>query len=199
MTDELPNDVSGLIEATRAGDAVARQRLFELVYDHLRDIARQRRYVGAYGHTLQPTALANEAFLLLFRRLPLPAAGQPADEAAFFRAVTRATRTILRDHWRQQTAKKRGGARQPAHLEQAPPADPVFGAFEQIDFLALDETLDELERYNKRWFEVVMHRYFAGRSIEETARLLEVGVSTVKSDWQLARAWLRREIDGAGP
>ncbi len=81
-------------------------------------------------------------------------------------------------------------------MELEPPNRAASGAFDPEDFLALDEALQRLERYNKRWCDVVMHRYFAGRTIEETADMLDVGVTTVKADWRLARAWLRRQMEG---
>jgi DNA-directed RNA polymerase specialized sigma24 family protein len=68
---------------------------------------------------------------------------------------------------------------------------------QSVDFLALDEALDQLTRYNPRWYEIVMHRYFAARTLEETAELLGLGLSTVKADWQLARAWLHRAVGGS--
>jgi RNA polymerase sigma factor (TIGR02999 family) len=181
-----------LIAASRGGDASARDRLFSLVYDELRAIARRTRFVGREGETLQPTALANEAFILLSARFPVPPRDQPESRATFFRAMAQAMRTILRDHWRKRHALKRGvrGSGEEA-LDVA--AAPQIG-LGRADFLALDAAIDRLERYNSRWFDVVMHRHFAGRGVEETAELMGTGPTTVKSDWKLACAWLEREL-----
>ena len=185
-----------LIEAASAGDRQAQSELFAIVHDELRRIARRCRHVGAPGETLQATALVNEAYIELSRRMALARPESASVRAAFYTTVARAMRTILRDYWRSRNAEKRGGGAQAASLVEnervaAPPCD-----FDTTDFLALDETLNRLEAFNPRWFQVVMHRYFAGREIEETAELMNIAATTVKSDWQLARAWLRREMSG---
>jgi RNA polymerase sigma factor (TIGR02999 family) len=193
-------NVTVLIQAARDGDAAARDRLYSLIYDELRHIAaRLRRGAGRAG-SLHPTLLANEAFLLLERRFPAPPRNQPESRATFFRSVALAMREILRDHCRRQKALKRGGfspavaLHAQATITSAPPvSSDGAGA---VDLLALSEAMANLERYNRRWFDVVSYRYFAARTIEETAELLGVGVTTVKSDWALARAWLHREIMG---
>lgn len=189
-----PNrNISQLLQDVADGRDGASDELFSVVYDELRRIARDSRFVGSHGDTMQATVLANEAYLALARRLSLSDKAEASNWEAFYRSIALAMRTILRDHWRAKTAAKRGGNAMPVPLVNEM-AQQTEGAFSAIDYLALDEALGELEAFNPRWFAVVMHRHFAGRSIEETARLLDVGVSTVKSDWQLARAWLRRHM-----
>ena len=182
-----------LIQASSAGDRQAQSELFTIVHDELRRIARRCRYVGAPGETLQATALVNEAYIELSRRMALARPESASVREAFYTTVARAMRTILRDYWRSRNAEKRGGGARAGSLPEgdglaAPPSD-----FDAADFLTLDEALQRLETFNPRWFQVVMHRYFAGREIEETAELMNISPSTAKSDWQLARAWLRRE------
>jgi RNA polymerase sigma factor (TIGR02999 family) len=105
-------------------------------------------------------------------------------------------RAILKDHWRRKRARKRGGKRQPLPLGDHEPTAQRGDEFEQFEFLDLDQALDRLEQRNDRWFSVAMHRYFGGRTVEETAELLGLSPATVKKDWQLARGWLRRELAG---
>ena len=197
----LPNSdhVTTLVVAARSGDREAKDDLFRLIYDELRAIAHRTPLVGRDGETMQPTVLANEAYLQFVRRIPPPPADEPDSRAAFFRTVALAMRTILRDHWRKKTARKRGGHEQPIALGAIDPTAVLERSFATTDFLALDEAMDKLERYNPRWFDVVMHKCFAGRGNEETSALMGVGVTSIKKDWRLARAWLKREIEGAAP
>lgn len=179
-----------LLEAAANGDANAQDAFFDYLYEELRRIARCQPFVGAVGETLQPTALANEAFVAMRDQLSSEAIDSPGGRKVFFTAVGRAMRLILRDHWRSSTAKKRGGAFQKNNLSIDQITDLNPQSFEQIDFVSLDEALDRLAKFNSRWHDVVMHRYFAGRTVEETAAELQIAESTVKADWQLARAWL---------
>lgn len=188
-----------LIEAARSGDPVARDRLFAAVYDELLAIARRSRFVGRPGQTMQPTVLVNEAYLQLAKRFAVPERGDRPGREAFFAAVALAMRTILRDYWRAKTAEKRGGGAAPLALDEGDRPAPGAEEFDSADFLALDEAMDQLSDYNQRWYRIVMHRYFAARTLEETADLLDVGLSTVKADWRLARAWLHRAIGGSLP
>jgi len=188
------HDITALIEAGRR-DPAARERLFERVYGELHRIARRARHAGRDGDTMQPTVLVNEAFLLFERNFPLPPKDQTESRETFYRTVAQAMRLILRDTWRQKQAAKRGGSRNVVALGDHDPGEQAQ-SLDGADFLALDAALNGLEAYNRRWFDVVMHRFFAGRSLEETAELLGVGLTTVKGDWKLARAWLRREVAG---
>lgn len=189
------DDLTAIIASARAGDADARTRLFAVVYDELRMLARAQRHVGRPGETLQPTVLANEAYLLLERRMQPDREEHPEGRRMFFQTVALAMREVLRDHWRAGRTLKRGGGRRPLAIDGPMPARD--GApLDRTEFLALDDALDQLERHNPRWHEVVMHRYFAGRTVEETAEVMGIGRTTAKADWNFARAWLRRAIEG---
>lgn len=190
-------ELTRLIESSRDGNRAAQDRLFALVYEELRGIARRSRFVGREGETFQPTALANEVYIELTRRMGLARPESAPVREVFFTTVGRAMRTILRDYWRSRNAAKRGGSAQAASLAEVDEVAAPAGEFDTTEFIALDEALNRLEEFNPRWFHVVMHRYFAGREIEETAELMNIAPTTVKSDWQLARAWLRREMAGA--
>jgi RNA polymerase sigma factor (TIGR02999 family) len=196
MDQKDPGQVTILLDRVRQGDRRAEDQLFTLVNDELRAIARRSRYVGRPGETMQPTALANEAYLHLIRRMPMPPADERGGREWFFRIVAWAMREILRDYWRKKNAAKRGGREALGALGEHDPADRRGDRLGNTDFLALDEALTNLEQYNERWFDIVMHRYFAGRTLEETAELMGLGLTTVKDDWKLARAWLGRELDG---
>jgi RNA polymerase sigma factor (TIGR02999 family) len=188
--------VTALVQASRDGDVASRDQLFNLVYNDLKQIAKRSPYVARDGQTMQATAVANEACIKLMRRIPAPPPGQPENRGFFFKTVAMAMRTILRDYWKQQTAEKRGG--KDGMMVDLGDALPEVSADEKLtvpDFLALDDALDRLERFNARWHEVVLHRYFASRTIEETADMMNYGIDTIKTDWRAARAWLRRELE----
>ena len=189
-------ELTGLIQACRAGDEASKQRLFAIVHDELRRIARRTLYVGAEGDTNQPTAIANDVYVELERRFPPPPREAVESRATFFRTVALATRTLLRDKWRaRNTAKRTPGASvlgNSALIAHADPAD----ADHPVDLFALDESLELLKAFNQRWYDVVSLRFYADRSVEDTAELLGIGPTTVKSDWALARAWLRRQLEG---
>lgn len=160
-------------------------------------IAKRSRGVGKYGHTMQPTVIVHEAYLFFEKRFPLPPSDEPEDRETFFRTVALAMRAILKDYWRKKRAMKRGGGETPAVLNFDIECE-VDGDFDRVDYLVLDEAMDRLEARNARWFSVVMHKYFAGRTTNEIAHLMGVSVETVKNDWKLARAWLLRELDQEG-
>ncbi len=195
MAGPSDENLTLLIAATRKGDERAREQLFAIVYEEIREIARRSRFAGADGETMQPTALANEAYLFFQDRFPRAPTDNRENRETFFRTVALAMRTILRDHWRKKNALKRGGGAAPFGYDGNDPVDAGGDCeFGSIDFLQLDEALDRLRVYNERWHDVVMHRYFAGRSIEETAELMGIGSTTVKTEWRVARAWLQREL-----
>lgn len=174
-----------LLAAARDGGREALGRLYATVHEELRGMAKaQLRRERGY-HTLQPTALVNEAYLRLN-----PGKGSWESRAHFFGAAARAMRRILVDHARRRLAGKRGAGYERVTLAEleigSPGADP--------DVVALDDALEGLQRDEPRLADVVSLRMFAGMSIEETARALEISVATVKRDWQFARAWLAERI-----
>ena len=197
--DDPQRELTLLIQSSRDGDAEARERLFSAVYGELRRIASSSRFVGRYGDTMQATALANEAYLFFERHFPVPPKDQRENRETFFRTVALAMRTILRDYWRSKHAARRGGEDQPVAIGDHDVPDIHESEFGGVDFLDLDEALRRLEGRNARWFGVVMHRYFGGRTIQETAELMGISPATVKADWTLARAWLRMKLGVGNP
>lgn len=172
--------------AVGQGEAGARERLWEAVYDELRRVARQYMANEAAGHTLQPTALVNEAFL----RLVGDGKVNWSSRRHFFGAAARAMRRICIDHARTRDRLKRGGGQHPGRMVE----EPAVFAGDPSEMLAVGEALAKLEQENPRKAEVVMLRYFVGLTEEETAGALSVSRRTVQTDWRLARAWLHREL-----
>ncbi len=203
--------VTQLIDNASRGDPRAAADLLPLIYDELRKLASAnmaREEGRGAGHTLQPTALVHEAFL----RLIGPGGGDPGEVGAgdaqggnwnsrghFFGAAAIAMRRILVERARARGAIKRGGNRTRVDLhDDAVAAEP--DSDERSDqVLALDAALTRLETLDARKARVVMLRYFAGLSIEQTAASLGISPATVKTDWNFARAWLAKEIEaGSG-
>jgi RNA polymerase sigma factor (TIGR02999 family) len=170
------------------GDGTAAERLLPLVYDELRALAAKFMAAESPGHTFQPTALANDAYLRLIDQSNT----DWKNRAHFFALASRIIRRILVDHARGRAALKRGGDQVRVPFEGRAADHGLSSA----DLLALDEALEELGRLNDRHRRIVEMRYFGGLTIEETARVLEVSPQTVKADWALARAWLRVQLEG---
>jgi RNA polymerase sigma factor (TIGR02999 family) len=188
MNEPSPLEVTQLLEAINGGDAKAASDLLPMVYEELRRLARARMANEPDGHTLQATALVHEAYLRVIGH---------ADERKwdnrghFFGAAALAMRRILVERARHHARIKRGGDRRRVTLDENAA---VFDE-DATDLLALNEALTKLEGYDKRKSEVVMLRYFAGLSIEETASALDLSPATVKNEWTFARAWLHRELN----
>jgi RNA polymerase sigma factor (TIGR02999 family) len=179
------HEVTQLLQRLRAGDADARERLFPLVYEELRLVARRALQRERPDHTLRPTELVHEAFLKLGA-----AEGPWQDRAHFLGVAARAMRQILVDHARRRLAGKRGGGMVPTTLEDV-------GSDEGLppeELLALDGALDRLEQRDARMRALVEYRFFAGLSDREIAELLHVSERTVNREWAKARAWLHQEI-----
>jgi len=175
-----------LLAAVSEGDSHAAAQLLPLVYEELRKLAKSRMAHEPAGMTLEPTALVHEAYLRLLGDTNV---GWD-NRGHFFAAAALAMRRILVERARSRNRIKRGGGRGRVELTDGvmavePPGD---------DLLILDEALSKLEKYDKRKAEVVMLRYFAGLSIEDTAAALGVSPATVKNEWMFARAWLHREV-----
>jgi RNA polymerase sigma factor (TIGR02999 family) len=168
------------------GDPDRSAALLPLVYAALRKLARAKMARERPGHTLQPTALVHEAYL----RLEKDGAVRWDGRGHFFAAAAEAMRRILVERARRARTAKRGG-----HLERTPYDEAAISdAVRDEKLLALDAALEKLERRQARQAQVVKLRYFAGLTIEETARAAGVSPATVKLDWSLARAWLEREM-----
>ena len=178
--------VTNLLVAWGNGDEAAFEQLVPLVHAELRRIARRQMRHERMGHTLQPSALINEAYLRLIDIRQV----QWQDRAHFFAMSSRVMRRVLVDCARARGYQKRGAGAQRVTLieEQIPSAEPA------TDLLALDEALEELGAFDARKSQVVEMRYFGGLSIEETAEALGVSTRTVKRDWEIAKLWLRRKL-----
>jgi RNA polymerase sigma-70 factor, ECF subfamily len=183
-------DLSELLRAAEAGDTAALDRVLPLIYDELQQLARRHLRRERGGHTLTPTALVHEAYLKLVDQTRVAWQGR----AQFLGVASLAMRRILVNHARDRNRLKRGGGAQPlaltGGLEVAAP-----GVEQDSEFIIrLDELLERLAAFDRRAAKVVECRYFAGLDVGETADILGVGTATVKRDWALARAWLRREL-----
>ncbi len=178
--------VTGLLVAWGAGDESAFEQLVPLVHAELRRLAHRAMSRERSGHTLQTTALVNEAYLRL-----IDADGvRWQDRAHFFAMSARLMRRILVDHARARKSQKRGGAMRKVSLEEALILSPERGS----DLVALDDALKALAAVDSRKSQVVEMRYFAGLSVEESAEVLKVSPDTIIRDWKLAKAWLLREL-----
>jgi RNA polymerase sigma factor (TIGR02999 family) len=174
------NEVTRLLDAAGGGGGQALARLYEHVYAELRQMAAASMRHERGGHTLQPTALVNEVYLRL-----TPGA-RFENRRHFFGAAAQAMRRILVDHAREKRAAKRG-----AGLERVTLSDlDITAPEENLDVLAVNEAVEKLADSDPRLAELVTLRFFAGMSIEDTARALDVSPAAVKRDWAFARAWL---------
>lgn len=173
------------------GDRVAADRLIPFIYDDLRELAARYLRRERSDHTLQPTALVNEVYLRLVKGDEINWKGR----AQFFALAARQIRAILVDHARRKDAAKRGGRAERVTLDASVASLPV----PDVDLIALHESLAELERRSARQAQVVELRFFGGLSVEEVAEVLGVSASTVKDDWVVARAWLRRRLSEDAP
>ena len=188
MEPPTPGDVTRLLLEWKRGDAAALDRLLPLIYAELRRIASRHLRRERLGHTLQPTALVHEAYLKLVQATEL----EWRDRAHFFAVAARVMRQILVDHARARQAGKRGGALRKVSIEDV--AAP--GVTADVDLLALDTALGRLAHFDPQQSRVVELRYFGGLTIEETAEVIGVSPATVKREWMMAKAWLRRELGG---
>ncbi len=183
-----PEGVTQLLVDWSKGDQAALDKLMPLVYSELRRLATNYLRRERVGHTLQPTALVNEAYLKLIDQKH----ARWQNRAQFFGISAQLMRRILVDHARQHQAAKRGGADQ--QRLSVTSAEQIVQQ-PQVDLLALNEALDELATMDPQQSRVVELRFFGGLSIEEAAEVLGVGHATVERDWKMARAWLRRQLE----
>lgn len=161
--------------------------LVSALYDELRVLARSHLRREQTGHTLDTTALVNEAYLRLAGQSGLTG----VDRSRFFAIASNTMRRILVDHARTRKRQKRGGGEIALSLDDA---EPFLSDREADEMLALNEALDRLAQVNPRGSEVVQLRFFAGLGVEEAAGVLGVSSKTVQRDWLVARAWLRKEV-----
>ncbi len=180
-----PSEATRLLDRMSAGDGAAAQELLPLVYAELRRQAGRAMDGERGDHTLQPTALVHEAYLRL-----VGSQVRWESRAHFVRVAARAMRNVLVDHARARRTDKRGQGRDRAAL------DGVLAAYEErhLDVLAVHDALERLHAVDEPLARLVELRFFAGLSIEETARVLEISTATVERHWRVARLWLRREL-----
>jgi RNA polymerase sigma factor (TIGR02999 family) len=182
-----PRGFRQLLEQASGGDAEALARILPIVYDDLRRLASGYLRHERRDHTLQTTALVHEAYLRL--------AGQDDlgwKNRAHFRAIAAQTmRRILVEHARARATKKRGEAPQRVQLDD----ELAVSTSPTVDLQALDQALDRLATLDAQQARIVELRFFAGLTVEETAEVVSISKATVKRDWAMARAWLRRELE----
>ena len=180
------HEVTRLLVAWSNGDKAALDQLMPLVHTELRRLAHHYMSRERAGHTLQTTALVNEAYLRLVDQGNI----RWENRAHFFGIAARLMREILVDHARSRLAAKRGGAQIRLSLSKV---DRIASRFD-VNLIALDEALRRLEAIDPQKGRIVELRYFSGLGIEETAEVIGISPATVKRDWSMARAWLRSEI-----
>lgn len=184
-----PKSVTEALNSLAKGDERALDRLLPVVYRELKRLAAGYLRSERAEHTLQPTALAHEAYLRLVGREKI----EWQNRAHFLGVAARAMREILVDHARRRKAMKRGGGQALTVYDESLP---VAGG-RPVAFDDLDQALVDLSRLSERQAKVVELRYFGGLTIEETGEVLGVSPVTVKRDWATARAWLYRELTGS--
>jgi RNA polymerase sigma-70 factor (ECF subfamily) len=182
----MGNQASEILTAIVAGDDADSPRLLELVYDDLRRLAAHYLQQERVGHTLQATALVNEAYLKLIDQTRVDWRGK----SHFFAVGAQAMRRVLVNHAKSKKRLKRGGQGRRVPLDE-----PIAVSAERDeDVLALDEALEKLAKLDPRQAKLVELRFFGGLNVEETAEVLGVSKRTVEREWTACRAWLRREL-----
>jgi RNA polymerase sigma factor (TIGR02999 family) len=191
MGGSSAHEITQLLKAWSEGEQGALDKLIPVVYDELHRMAQRYMAHETSGHTLQTTALVNEAYL----RLVDSTHASWQNRAQFFAVCAHAMRRILVDWARSRQAMKRGGEMRPLELDEALAAAETPGK----DLVALDEALKALAAVDPRKSQVVELRFFGGLSVDETAEVLKVSSETVLRDWRLAKSWLRCELSGEKP
>jgi RNA polymerase sigma factor (TIGR02999 family) len=188
MTRDEPTDATGLLLAWSQGDSGALDSLVPLVHAELHRLAVAYMRRERADHTLQPTALVNEAYLRLMDVTRI----QWQDRAHFLAVAAQTMRRILVDFARQRRSQKRGGDVVQLSLDDASDV----GQEKAMDLVALNDALSTLASFDPRMSQVVELRFFGGLTVEETAHVLDVSPETVMRDWKTAKAWLLRELAG---
>jgi len=183
-----PQEVTRLLLAWNQGDESALEKLVPQVYQELRRLAKRQMRGEHPDHTLQTTALINEAYLRLVDLRNI----QWQNRAHFFALCARLMRRILVDFARSRHYAKRGGGAHPVSLDRSLVVSPAHST----DLVAVDDALKALTKVDARKAQVVELRFFGGLTVEETAEVLKVSPETVQRDWKLAKAWLLRELTG---
>ncbi len=185
-----PNEITRLLARIREGDQAATDELMPIVYDELRRRARSYLRQERANHTLQPTDLVHDAYMRLFKDSNQSGPVEIKNRQHFFVIAARLMRRILVDHARAKGSEKREGRYQRVELSEddghSPPPD--------IDYIALDQALQKLEELHPRHAKIVELRYFGGMTEKEAAEALEISVTTLKREWEFARAWLFKRL-----
>src|SRR5678815_4743265 len=184
------HEITQLLAAWREGNQSALDELYPLVYDELHRLARRYMSRERKGHTLQTTALINEAYVRLVDQKNV----HWANRSHFFAISTQIMRRILIDHARRHAYAKRGGGARQVSLEEVAAIAPEQGR----ELIRLDEALKSLAEQDPRRSQVVELRYFGGLNNEEIAGVLNISENTVTRDWNMARAWLYQQLTGSG-
>jgi RNA polymerase sigma factor (TIGR02999 family) len=184
--DVQPEQLTELLESWGQGNQAAMNKLMPLVYDDLRRLAHRYMAEERSDHTLQTTALVNEAYL----RLVGAARVSPKSRAHFFAICSRAMRQILVDWARARRSVKRGGGLPSLELQEAL----AVSGQPTADLVAIDDALTALAAVDARKSRIVELRFFGGLSVQETGEVLKISEETVNRDWKLAKSWLRREL-----
>jgi len=190
MPDDTPPDVTRLLQAWNDGQPGALDALMPIVYGELHRLAKASLRRERPDHTLQATALVNEAYVRLVGQTRM----RWQNRAQFFGTAAQFMRRILVDHARDRLSAKRGAGAPRIELDEAILMTQERG----IDLLALDAALERLEQLDARQGQLVVLRFFGGLTIEEAAEVLEISPATAKREWVTARMWLRRELASIG-
>ena len=187
--EDTQHEITRLLKEVSDGNSQAINRLLPLVYDQLREMAHRERLRWQGEETLNTTALVHEAYIRLSNGSQLGVESR----LHFLRVAAKAMRYILLDHAKAKKRQKRGGDQQRVDFDEA-----LAVSYEEADeLIALDEALSRLEKVNPRHSQIIECRFFAGMTIEDTAKALDLSAPTVKRGWQAARAWLFREMSSS--
>jgi len=183
---EERGEITELLAELRAGNRSAESKLMPLIYHELRRLAARYMAQERTDHTLQPTALVHEAYLRVIDQRHV----KWQNRAHFFGVAAQQMRRILVDHARAHRSKKRGGSQEKVALDEAL----IYSRDKSGELLAVDEALSRLAERDARQARIVELRFFVGLTEEESAEVLGISARTVKRDWNVARAWLYKEI-----
>lgn len=183
------SDLQSILASVQTGDARAVEALAELLYAELRELAQREMARERRDHTLQATALVNEAYL----RLVSEKDSSFETRESFLAAAATAIRRVLVDHARKRAREKHGGSHVRVPLELVDIAEPL----DDEELLALDDSLARLKAFDAEKARLIELRFFAGLSFEELVRALGLSESTIRREWRMARAWLRADMDRA--
>lgn len=186
MSQHDPGEITRLLDAAAGGDPLAREQVWQAVYDELRKLAEAHLAHDGQRREVHPTTLVHEVYCRLFGSAPL----ELRSRGHFYTLCAAAMRRYCVDRARSDKRLKRGGGRRPLPLTE----EPCEAGRDPVEELAIDEALTRLESQDPRLAHVVKLRYYAGLTVDETAAVLNVSPRTVDNAWRFARTWLYREL-----